>query len=215
VSRREVIRKIVVKYAVLIWHRPPLWSSGQEFLATDPKVRVRFPALPDFVKSSGSGTGPISLMSTTEELLERENSGSGLEIRDYGRGGSAALTTRHPQKLALSSPTSGGPLGRYRSLADSGQGFFSLYYIGCSLIEVSSCKVPSRVGFSPSLVKKETDPVSEALCFLVIQNSGRWTKSTNPAIVRVPMGPGVSHWKKTTLIGAFRTDAGHDLKEQR
>jgi hypothetical protein len=26
-------------------------------LATDPKVRVRFPALPDFLSSSGSGTG--------------------------------------------------------------------------------------------------------------------------------------------------------------
>jgi hypothetical protein len=36
---------------------PPLWSSGQEFLATDKEVRVRFPALPDFQKSSVSGTG--------------------------------------------------------------------------------------------------------------------------------------------------------------
>jgi hypothetical protein len=27
------------------------------FLATDPEVRVRFPALPDFLRSSGSGTG--------------------------------------------------------------------------------------------------------------------------------------------------------------
>jgi hypothetical protein len=30
------------------------WS---EILATDPEVRVRFPALPDFLKSTGSGTG--------------------------------------------------------------------------------------------------------------------------------------------------------------
>jgi hypothetical protein len=30
------------------------WS---ELLATDPEVRVRFPALPDFLKISGSGTG--------------------------------------------------------------------------------------------------------------------------------------------------------------
>jgi hypothetical protein len=30
------------------------WS---EFLPTDPEVRVRFPALPDFLRSSGSGTG--------------------------------------------------------------------------------------------------------------------------------------------------------------
>jgi hypothetical protein len=33
------------------------WSSGQ-LLATDPEVQVRFPALPDFLRSSGSGTGP-------------------------------------------------------------------------------------------------------------------------------------------------------------
>jgi hypothetical protein len=40
--------------------------------------------------------GPLSLVSTTEELFERKSSGSGLEIRHYGRMGSAALTTRHP-----------------------------------------------------------------------------------------------------------------------
>jgi hypothetical protein len=28
-----------------------------EFLTTDPGVRVRLPALPDFLRSSGSGTG--------------------------------------------------------------------------------------------------------------------------------------------------------------
>jgi hypothetical protein len=44
-----------------------LWS---EFLATDPEVWVRFPALPDFLRSSGSGTGPLSLVSTNEELTE-------------------------------------------------------------------------------------------------------------------------------------------------
>jgi hypothetical protein len=39
--------------------------------------------------------GPLSLVSTTEELFERKG-GSGLENLDYGRGGSGALTTRHP-----------------------------------------------------------------------------------------------------------------------
>jgi hypothetical protein len=34
-----------------------LWSSSQEFLATAPEVRIRFPALPDSLRSSGSGTG--------------------------------------------------------------------------------------------------------------------------------------------------------------
>jgi hypothetical protein len=45
---------------------------------------VRFPALPDFLRSSGSGTGPLSFLSTTEELLRRKSSDSGLEIREYG-----------------------------------------------------------------------------------------------------------------------------------
>jgi hypothetical protein len=35
--------------------------------------------------------GPISLVSIIEELRERKNSGSGLEKKDYGRRGSAAL----------------------------------------------------------------------------------------------------------------------------
>jgi hypothetical protein len=51
--------------------RPPLWSSGQEFLATDPEARVRFSALPG-KKVVGLERGPLSLASTTEELLDRK-----------------------------------------------------------------------------------------------------------------------------------------------
>jgi hypothetical protein len=45
------------------------WS---EFLATDPEVRVRFPAPPDF-------------LSTIVELLGKKSRDSGLENREYGR----------------------------------------------------------------------------------------------------------------------------------
>ena len=38
-------------------HRPPLWSSGQSFWLQIQRSRVRFPALPDFLSGSGSGTG--------------------------------------------------------------------------------------------------------------------------------------------------------------
>jgi hypothetical protein len=56
------------------------------FLDTEPEVRVRFPALPDFLRSSvGQERGPLSLVSTTEELLGRKSSGFGLENREYGR----------------------------------------------------------------------------------------------------------------------------------
>jgi hypothetical protein len=37
--------------------RPPLWSSGQSYWLQIQRSRFRFPALPDFLRSSGSGTG--------------------------------------------------------------------------------------------------------------------------------------------------------------
>jgi hypothetical protein len=54
--------------------------------------------------------GPLSLVSTTEELLGIKSSGSGLEIRDYGsrdplRSPRGAL---YPQKLSLTPSTSCG-----------------------------------------------------------------------------------------------------------
>jgi hypothetical protein len=54
--------------------------------------------------------GPLSLVSTTEELLGRNSGGSGLEIGQYGRGDPFCRPrdTLYPQKLALTSPTSGG-----------------------------------------------------------------------------------------------------------
>jgi hypothetical protein len=41
-----------------------------EFLATDPEARVQFAVLPDFLRSNGSEWGPLSLVSTIEELTE-------------------------------------------------------------------------------------------------------------------------------------------------
>jgi hypothetical protein len=37
--------------------RPPLWSSGQSFWLQIMRSHVRYPALPDSLRSSGSGTG--------------------------------------------------------------------------------------------------------------------------------------------------------------
>jgi hypothetical protein len=56
----------------------------------------------------GLGSGPLSLVSTIEELLERKNSGSGLGNREYGRRDPSRCPhgTLYPQKLSLTSPTS-------------------------------------------------------------------------------------------------------------
>jgi hypothetical protein len=63
-----------------------------------------------FLEAVGLERDPLSLVSTTEELLERKSSGSGLEIREYGRRSPSRSPrgTIYPQTLALSSPTNGG-----------------------------------------------------------------------------------------------------------
>jgi hypothetical protein len=55
----------------------------------------------------GLERGPLSLVSTTEELFERKNSGSGLGSREYCHW-DPSRGSFYPQKLAPTSPTSGG-----------------------------------------------------------------------------------------------------------
>jgi hypothetical protein len=70
----------------------------------------------------GLGRGPLSLMRIIKELLEWKGSGSGQENR-INR--SVALTTTlYPQKLALTSPTSGGRSVDIVRLRTKGDGFF-------------------------------------------------------------------------------------------
>jgi hypothetical protein len=57
----------------------------------------------------GMEQGPLSFVSTIEELLGGKSSGSGLKNREYGRRDTLCWprNTFYPQKLALTSPTSG------------------------------------------------------------------------------------------------------------
>jgi hypothetical protein len=84
-------------------------------------------------KVAGLERGPLSLVSTTEELLGRNSSASGLESLKYGRRDLSALTTWHPpQKLALTSPTSGGRLVGIVRLRTRATEIFTCF--GCTTI---------------------------------------------------------------------------------
>jgi hypothetical protein len=58
----------------------------------------------------GLKRGPLSLVSTTQKLLERKSSGSGLESREYGRRDPSRWPRGdiYSQKLVLTSPISCG-----------------------------------------------------------------------------------------------------------
>jgi hypothetical protein len=78
-------------------------------LATYPEARVRFPALPE-KKGVSLKQGPLSFVSTTEELLDRkvaapvyktENTAVGIRHADH-------VTPSIRKMLAITLPTSGG-----------------------------------------------------------------------------------------------------------
>jgi hypothetical protein len=100
-------------HAVLVfsWHfcisKIP-YLNWSEFLATDPEVQVGFPALPDFLRSSGSGTGSTQPREYKWGATWKKSSGSGLENREYDRRDYSRWPRTSPQKLTLTSPTNGG-----------------------------------------------------------------------------------------------------------
>jgi hypothetical protein len=91
----------------------------------------------------GLKRGPLSLVSTTEELLGRKNSGSGLEteITAVGIRHADHATPLYPQKMALTSPTSGGrsvSIVRSRTKATEFIHIF-IYVCMCVLYKPTEC----------------------------------------------------------------------------
>jgi hypothetical protein len=81
------------------------------FCSLDPEVPGSIPGATRFLwEVVGLERGPLSITSTTEVLLERKGSGSGLQSRDYGRRDPSCWPRGilYPQTFSLTSPTSGG-----------------------------------------------------------------------------------------------------------
>jgi hypothetical protein len=121
--------------------RPPLWSSDQSSWLQIQRSGFDSRRYQIFWIVVGLERGPLSLVSTIEELLGRKSSGSSLENRDYVRRDPWRFLpdTLYSQTLALISPTRGGrSVGIVFSQTQATEFSFSLFYIECLMWETGA-----------------------------------------------------------------------------
>jgi hypothetical protein len=99
-----------IKKKVFRHEGPPLWSSGQRSWLKIQRSRFDSRGYHIFLEVLGLKRCPLRIWSTTEELLGRKSSGSGLENRECGCRDPSCCPrgTLSPQTLALTLSTSGG-----------------------------------------------------------------------------------------------------------
>jgi hypothetical protein len=121
----------LVKYLLKLVSWPSLWSSGQSSWLQIQRPGFDSPRYDIFWELVGLERGALSLVSTSEELLGRKNSGYGLESREYGRKDTSRWPrgTFYPQKLALTSPSGAHSVGIVRSRTQAMEFSFSVLAI--------------------------------------------------------------------------------------
>jgi hypothetical protein len=141
------------------WNIDRLWSSSQSSWLQIQRSSFDYRRYQIFWEIVDLERGPLSLVSTIEELLGRKSSGSGRENREYGRRNPSRWPrgTLYLQKLTLSSPTSGGSsVGIVRSRTQATE--FSLDYRMMDIIPKPSisewyCGVFNRYGLSTTWLR--------------------------------------------------------------
>jgi hypothetical protein len=78
--------EVIYNGVYLLLSRPSLWSSGQSSWRQIQRSGFDFRRYQIFWEVVGLEWRPLSLVSTIEELLERKNSGSGLETENTAVG---------------------------------------------------------------------------------------------------------------------------------
>jgi hypothetical protein len=123
------------------------WSSDQSTWLQIQGARFDSRLYQIFWEVVSQVRGPLSLVSTIEELLGRKSSGSGLENLEHGRRDPSRWPrgTLCPQTSSLASQLSGGlSVGIVRSLTQATE-FFNIMYLCLSCIystaEYPTCPV--------------------------------------------------------------------------